>query len=104
MKAIVLEAKHANTLVLECGAVWLKPGTNLVVEESLGQLVAAKYALEILGACESDKKWKIVRSDLAGKVDVSGSVGSSLEDVQANRDMGSDAGKKKVRKKATKKA
>ena len=98
MKAIVLEAKHANTLVLECGAVWLKPGTNLIVEESLGQLVAAKYALEILGECESDKKWKIVKSDHAHVTD------APLSEIQSNRDMGSNEGKKKTRKKATKKA
>jgi hypothetical protein len=107
MKALVLKAKHANTMILECGAVWLKPGMSIVVEESLGSLVAAKYALEIEGETEltDKKKWKVLKGTVEQDYIKPKATGDSdsIEESQSTRDMGSSSGKKKTKKKAAKK-
>ena len=97
-KAVVLRAKDSATMILECGALWLQPDCELVVEESLGKIVAGKYGLEEVRTCELDQeKWKMQKA--SGEPVKSKPKPESVEKGKQTKDLGSGTAKKKTRAK-----
>ena len=101
-KAIVVRSKNSATMILECGACWLAPDKEMLVEETLGQLIAGKYGLETAETSETldGPKWAIRPKSKDLKVVTAPKKDSStVEDKKSTKDMGSKAGKKKTSKK-----